>query len=80
LALGGVDPDLHFYSLRHHFMSALVAGGAPLLSVAKLVGHKSASMIEQHYGHLAQSTAADLMQSFSATLRVTTAGMQHVTK
>lgn len=80
LALGGVDPDLHFYSLRRHFISALVAGGAPLLSVAKLVGHKSASMIEQHYGHLAQSTAADLMQSFSATLRVTTAGMQHVTK
>jgi integrase len=80
LKLGGVDPDLHFYSLRHHFISALVASGAPLLSVAKLVGHKSAHMIEQHYGHLAQSTAADLMQSFSATLKATTADMQHVTK
>jgi len=72
LKLGGVDPNLHFYSLRHHFISALVAGGAPLLSVAKLVGHKSASMIEQHYGHLAKSAAADLMQSFSATLKATT--------
>jgi integrase len=69
LHLGGVDPKLHFYSLRHHFISALVASGAPLLSVAKLVGHKSATMIELHYGHLAKSTAADLMRSFSETLR-----------
>jgi integrase len=69
--LGGVDPDLHFYSLRHHFISALVASGAPLLAVAKLVGHKSATMIEQHYGHLAQSTAADLMRSFSESLKAT---------
>jgi integrase len=69
LALGGVDADLHFYSLRHHFISALVASGAPLLAVAKLVGHKSAAMIEQHYGHLAKSAAADLMRSFSETLK-----------
>jgi integrase len=69
LKLGGVDPDLHFYSLRHHFISALVASGAPLLAVAKLVGHKSATMIEQHYGHLAKSQAADLMRSFSETLK-----------
>jgi integrase len=69
LKLGGVDPDLHFYSLRHHFISALVANGAPLLAVAKLVGHKSATMIEQHYGHLAKSQAADLMRSFSETLK-----------
>jgi integrase len=70
LSLGGVDPGLHFYSLRHHFISALVASGAPLLAVAKLVGHKSAAMIEQHYGHLAKSAAADLMRSFSETLKI----------
>jgi hypothetical protein len=46
-----------------------VAGGAPLLAVAKLVGHKSTKMIEEHYGHLAPSTAADLMRSFSASLK-----------
>jgi integrase len=69
LRLGGVDPKLHFYSLRHHFISVLVASGAPLLAVAKLVGHKSASMIELHYGHLAKSTATDLMRSFSESLK-----------
>jgi integrase len=69
LDLGGVDPALHFYSLRHHFISALVAGGAPLLAVAKLVGHKSTKMIEEHYGHLAQSKSADLMESYSESLK-----------
>jgi integrase len=68
IALGGVDPNLHFYSLRHHFISALVAKGAPLLAVAKLVGHKSTAMIEKHYGHLAKNAAADLMQTFSEAL------------
>lgn len=71
LELGGIDPDLHFYSLRHHFISALVAGGAPLLAVAKLVGHKTTAMIEQHYGHLAQSAAVDLMRTFSESLKST---------
>jgi integrase len=69
LTLGGVDPDLHFYSLRHHFISALVASGAPLLAVARLAGHKSATMIELHYGHLAKSAAADLMRAFSESLK-----------
>ncbi len=76
LALGGVTSALHFYCLRHHFISALVAGGAPLLAVAKLVGHKSVAMIEQHYGHLAHSTAADLMKSFSESLKTPSVGTQ----
>jgi integrase len=69
LALGEVDPALHFYSLRHHFISALVASGAPMLAVAKLVGHKSTKMIEEHYGHLAPNAAADLMRTFSDSLK-----------
>lgn len=52
LELAGIKHDLHFYSLRHHFCSRLVAEGIPLLSVAKLVGHKSQRMIEKYYGHL----------------------------
>lgn len=72
LKLGDVDPGLHFYSLRHHFISSLVAGGAPLLAVAKLVGHKSTKMIEEHYSHLAPSAAADLMRTFSDSLKAPT--------
>jgi integrase len=49
--LGGVDKDLHFYSFRHNLISELVGRGVPLLRIAKLVGHKDASMIAEHYFH-----------------------------
>lgn len=61
LALGGIEADLDFYSLRHHFISRMVAGGFPLFTVARLAGHKSVKMIEQHYGHLAPHAAADAL-------------------
>lgn len=63
--LGGLPDELSFYSLRHNFISQLVSDGVPLLSVAQLVGHKSAEMIERHYGHLCPMTAANAMQAFS---------------
>ncbi|MGM0672233.1 tyrosine-type recombinase/integrase, partial [Thioalkalivibrio sp.] len=55
--LGGLPDNLTFYALRHHFISTLVAAGVPLLTVAKLAGHKSAAMIENHYGHLCPDTS-----------------------
>lgn len=61
LALGGIEADLDFYSLRHHFISRMVAEGSPLFAVARLAGHKSVKMIEQHYGHLAPHAAADAL-------------------
>ena len=64
-ALGGLDDGLTFYALRHHFISTLVAAGVPLLTVARLVGHKSASMIETHYGHLCPAAAKDALDVFS---------------
>ena len=68
LKAGGLPETLHFYSLRHHFISTLVASGVPLLTVAQMVGHKSVAMIEAHYGHLCKHTAAAAMQAFSASL------------
>lgn len=53
LLLGGITEQLDFYALRHHYISKMVSGGIPLLTIAKLAGHKSADMIEQHYHHLA---------------------------
>lgn len=63
--LGDLPDDLVFYSLRHHFISTLVANGVPLLTVARLVGQKSAQMIESHYGHLSPSSAASAMNLFA---------------
>ncbi|WP_417553018.1 tyrosine-type recombinase/integrase [Marinomonas fungiae] len=72
LTLGGIEADLDFYSLRHHFISRMVAGGFPLFTVARLAGHKSVKMIEQHYGHLAPHAAADALalvaDDFQSTL------------
>lgn len=67
LKLGQVH-DLDFYSLRHHFISALVSHGVPLLTVAHLAGHKSTAMIERHYGHLAPDQAADVLATLGASL------------
>ena len=64
--LGGLDPDLDFYSLRHNFCSVLVAQGVPLFAVAKMVGHKDSEMISKHYGHLCPQqaeTAVNLLSS-----------------
>lgn len=55
--LGGLHEDLTFYALRHHFISTLVADGVPMLTVARLVGHKGAAMIENHYSHLIRERA-----------------------
>lgn len=50
--LGGIDPDLLFYAFRHHFISVQLAAGKSLFEVARMAGHKSVAMIEEHYGHL----------------------------
>jgi integrase len=57
--LGGLPADLDFYALRHNFISALVAQGLPMLTIAKLAGHKSTAMIEKHYAHLCPQQAAE---------------------
>jgi len=52
--LGGIDEDLVFYAFRHHFISARLAAGRTLFEVARMAGHKSVAMIEEHYGHLCE--------------------------
>ena len=66
--LGGLPDDLVFYALRHHFISTLVAAGVPMLTVANLAGHKSASMIERHYGHLCPVAARDIMAQYGQAI------------
>lgn len=66
---GLIPAKLQFYSLRHHFISALVSANVPLLSVAKLAGHKGTKMIEQHYGHLAPNDAIEAMRVLGESLK-----------
>ena len=67
--ISGLPENLNFYALRHNFISALVAQGLPLLAVAKLAGHKSTAMIEQHYGHLCEKQAAEAVDIMADQIR-----------
>jgi integrase len=48
----GVNPNLHFHSLRHTFATWLVQAGVSIYEVQKLLGHSSVAMT-QIYSHLA---------------------------
>lgn len=61
LEFGEVKAGLDFYCLRHHFISKLVSSNTPLFVVARLAGHKSIKMIEEHYGHLAPHASAEAL-------------------
>ena len=65
LRLGGVTTAIDFYSLRHHYCSKMVSKGVPLFTVARLAGHKSTKMIEQHYGHLSPNAGRDALALIS---------------
>jgi integrase len=70
LKLGDFPTDIEMYSLRHNFISILVASGTPLLHIAKLVGHKSTYMIEKHYGHLCPQEAEKIVSDLSKKLSI----------
>jgi integrase len=57
-----IKPAVSFHVLRHTWASLTVMNGAPLLVVAKNLGHSSTRMVEKHYGHLAPSFIADAIR------------------
>jgi len=54
-----VVPPASFHVLRHTWASLAVMNGAPLMVVARNLGHADTRMVERHYGHLAPSYVAD---------------------
>jgi site-specific recombinase XerD len=51
----GINPKLHFHSLRHSFATYLVQDGVSLYEVQKLLGHSNIS-VTQVYSHLQPET------------------------
>lgn len=49
---GRADLDFRYHDLRHHFASALIAGGCSVKSVQKALGHASAKVTMDTYAHL----------------------------
>jgi integrase len=65
---GDLPEGLKFYSLRHHFISTLITQGVPLMTVARLAGHKSGHMIAHFYYHLCPSTSRAHMTQYAESL------------
>lgn len=63
VARAGIDPVISFHGLRHTYASHAVMNGAPLIVVAKNLGHSDTTMVERHYGHLAASYVADTIRA-----------------
>lgn len=57
-----IVPAINFHGLRHTWASLTTMNGAPLLVVAKNLGHTDTRMVEKHYGHMAPSFIADAIR------------------
>lgn len=66
--LGGLPDNLNFYAFRHHFISAMIKANVPILTVAKMVGQKDATMIQEYYGHLCEDQALEALDIVAASL------------
>jgi integrase len=58
----GIRPTVHFHCTRHTFASHSVMRGAPLLVVAKALGHADVRLVATTYGHLAPDFMADAIR------------------
>lgn len=60
---GKIDPPANFHCLRHTYASHTIMNGAPLMVVAKNLGHVDTRMVEKHYGHMSPSFVADAIRA-----------------
>jgi len=60
---GAIEPAANFHVLRHTYASLTIMNGAPLMVVARNLGHADTRMVEKHYGHLAPSYVADAIRA-----------------
>lgn len=52
-----------FHTLRHTYASLAIMGGAPLMVVARNLGHADTRMVDKHYGHMSESHVADAIRA-----------------
>jgi integrase len=58
-----IEPPANFHCLRHTYASHAVMADAPLLVVAKNLGHADTRMVEKHYGHLSDDYVAKAIRA-----------------
>ena len=55
-AKAGLPPQFVPHSLRHHFASAALARGIPIIDVSRWLGHRSIDTTHRIYGHIVPSS------------------------
>ena len=68
-----IDPPIGFHGLRHTYASLAIMAGAPLMVVAKNLGHVDTRMVEKHYGHMSSSYVADAIRAAAPSFGFETA-------
>ncbi len=58
-----LDPPATFHTLRHTYASLAIMNAAPLMVVARNLGHADTRMVEKHYGHLSASYVAEAIRA-----------------
>lgn len=67
-----IAPAAGFHILRHTWASLSVMSGAPLLVVARALGHTDTRMVEKHYGHLSPSYESEVIRRHAPRFEVVT--------
>ncbi len=62
-------PDFHFHDLRHTCASNLAMGGASLLEIAEILGHKTIQ-VTQRYSHLTKTHTAEVVERMNKKMFV----------
>ena len=66
-----IEPRASFHVLRHTYASLSVMNGAPLMVVARNLGHADTRMVEKHYGHLSASFIAEAIRAAAPRFGIT---------
>jgi integrase len=64
-------PELSFHGLRHCAASLMLASGADIAVVSKLLGHASISITADVYGHLVGTVASDAVNGAANLIALT---------
>lgn len=66
LMRAGIHRRIRPYDLRHAFATDALAAGQDVGTVAKLMGHRSAQMVLQHYQHVATEQKKEAVEALPA--------------
>ncbi|GAC1304023.1 MAG: tyrosine-type recombinase/integrase [Steroidobacteraceae bacterium] len=62
-AAARIEPPASFHTLRHTYASLAMMNGAPVMVVARNLGHADTRMVEKHYGHMSHSYISDAIRA-----------------